>query len=311
MKDLTNVPQGSNGVRTIAVALTVLLATGGCAWKQERDQLRAETVKLTDEKQKLADMVFSLQSQSDEANATLDEVRRGLEDIRARELKVIQTSIRMAQEGKGTGRDRLQAELQMIRDAVHRNLEKLARLEKANKQSGLRVASLEKLADELKRSLEEKATTVAELESRIGNLSKTVESQASSLAEKDATIREGEADIAQKTKELHTGYVAVASKDILKGKGVVEKKGSILGLGGQWIETGKFDPGVFREIDVTRELEVPIPAPAGKVRVVTGQPKESYEIVDGGPNSKSSKLAVKDPSKFWKGDRYLVVMIPD
>ena len=58
-------------------------------------------------------------------------------------------------------------------------------------------------------------------------------------------------------------------------------------------------------------MEVSIPAPAGKVQVVTGQPKESYVIVDGGPNSKSSILAVKDPSAFWKGDRYLVVMIPN
>jgi len=306
-------PRAWNRIREIGVtaALSVLLATGGCAWKQERDQLRAEKAKLTDEKQKLADMVFSLQSESDEANATLNEVQKGLEDIRAKELKVIRTSISVAREGKAAGRDRLEAELQTIREAVHRNLEKLARLERANKQGGLRVASLEKLADELKRSLEEKAATVAELEARVGDLSKTVQSQASSLAEKDETIHRGETDIAQKTKELHTAYVAVASKDVLKDKGVVEKKGSILGLGGRWIETGKFDPDVFREIDVTQELEVPIPAPAGKVRVVTGQPKESYEIVSGGPGSKSSKLAVKDPSAFWKGDRYLVVMIPD
>ena len=311
MKNLIRVPRGSNGIRTIAIALGVLIATGGCAWKQERDQLRAEKVKLTDEKQKLADMVFSLQSESDSATATLDEVQRGLEDIRAKELKVIQTSIRVAQEGKATGRDRLEAELQMIRDAVHKNLEKLARLEKANKASGVRVASLEKLGEELKKSLEEKAAMVAELESRIGDLSKTVQTQATSLAEKEETIHKGETEVAQKTKELNTAYVAVASKDVLKQKGVVEKRGSVAGLGGQWIETGKYDPGVFREIDVTQELEVPIPAPAGKVRVVTGQPKESYEIVDGGPNSKSSKLAVKDPSAFWKGDRYLVVMIPN
>ncbi len=105
--------------------------------------------------------------------------------------------------------------------------------------------------------------------------------------------------------------MAVASTKVLREKGVVEKRGSVAGLGGRWIETGKFDPEVFREIDVTKETEVTIPAPASKVRIVTGQPKESYEIVDGGPDSKSSKLAVKDPAAFWKGDRYLVVMIPN
>jgi chromosome segregation ATPase len=313
MEEMTKKPHGSNGIRAIAVAgtLGVVLATGGWAWKQERDQHRAEKVQLTGEKQKLADQLQSLESQSAEANATLEEVQKGLEDIRAKELKVIQSSIRVAQEGKGSSerRDRLAAEIQIVRDAVRQNLQKLARLEKANKLSGVKIASLERLAEELKRSLEEKATTVAALESRIGDLSKTVESQKTSLAEKEETIHKGETEVAQKTKELHTAYVAVASKNVLKEKGVVEKRGSIAGLGGRWIETGKFDPEVFREIDVTQELEVPIPAPAGKVRVVTAQPKESYEIVDGGPTS--SRLAVKDPAAFWKGDRYLVVMFPD
>jgi len=312
---MTKKPRRSNGIRTIVVAsaLGVVLGTGGCAWKSERDKLRVEKQQLTSENQKLAENLHSLKSESSEANATLEEVQKGLEDIRARELKAIQSSIRVAQEGKSAGgrRDQLQAEIQTIREAVHKNLEKLARLERTNKKNGVKMASLEKLAEELKRSLEEKATMVTELESRVGDLSKTVQSQATSIAAKDSTIHENETQIAQKTKELNTAYVAVASTKVLREKGVVEKKGSVAGLGGRWIETGKFDPEVFREIDVTKEMEVTIPAPASKVRIVTAQPKESYEIVDGGPDSKSSKLAVKDPAAFWKGDRYLVVMIPD
>jgi hypothetical protein len=105
--------------------------------------------------------------------------------------------------------------------------------------------------------------------------------------------------------------VAIASRGVLKAKGIVEKQGAILGPGGRWMETGKFDPAVFREIDVTKDLAVAIPAPAGKVRVVTEQPKESYAIVAAGPVSMESRLEVKDPAAFWKGDRYLVVMIPE
>jgi hypothetical protein len=313
MRLLTMSRRRPAGFRAFAVAcpLGILLTAGGCSWKQERDQLRAENAKLTEEKQKLSDMLASVRSASDETSATLNEVQNGLEDIRARELKVIESSLHVAHEGKSAGREKVESEIQAIREAVHLNLQKLARLEKANKEGGLKVASLEKLAGELKRSLEEKEAAVAEMESRIGELSKTVESQASSLTQKDETIHSTESELAQKTKQLRTAYVAVASKNVLRDKGVVERKGSILGLGGRWIETGRFDPEVFHEIDITQQLEVPIPAPAGKVRVVTGQPKESYEIVDAGPDAKSSKLAVKDPSAFWKGDRYLVVMVPD
>ena len=302
-----------SGLRAAACALGVVLTAGGCAWKQERDQLRVQKQQVTEEKEKLADRLQSIQSESSEATATLEEVQKGLEDIRAKELKVIQSSIRLAQEGnpEGARRDRLQAEMLLIRDAIHTNLQKLAHLQKTNKANGVQIASLTALSNELRRSLEEKETTIAALETRVGDLSKTIESQATSLAEKETAIRENESQIAQKTKELHTAYVAVASKNVLKQKGVVENQGSVLGLGGRWVETGKFDPEVFREVDVTTDLELQIPAPASKVRVITGQPKESYQIVDGGPNSNTSKITVKDPAAFWKGDRYLVVMIPN
>ena len=315
MEVLTLKPRRSNGIGVMAAVgvLGVALATGGCTGKQERNQLLAQKQQLTEENQKLSEMLQTLRSESAEANATLEDVAKGLEEIRAKELKVIKSSIRVAQEGHAAGgrRDQLEAEIQTIREAIHTNLQKLAKLEKSGRESGVKMASLERLAEELKRSLEEKAATITELESRVGDLSKTVLAQTSSLAEKDAAIHEGETRIAQTTKLLNTAYVAVASKNVLKEKGVVEKKGSILGLGGRWTETGKFDPGVFREVDVTRELEVMIPAPASKVRILTEQPKESYEIVDAGPNSKTSTLAVKDPAAFWKGDRYLVVMIPE
>jgi predicted aspartyl protease len=60
---------------------------------------------------------------------------------------------------------------------------------------------------------------------------------------------------------------------------------------------------------VTRDLFVEIPAPAKSIRVVTAQPKESYRIVDA--DAKTSKLEVADAEAFWKGERYLVVMLPD
>ncbi len=223
MEELTMNPRGSKGLVAIvaAGALGIMLAAGGCAAKQERDQLRAEKQQLTGERQQLSEKVHSLESQTAEANATLEEVQKGLEDIRAKELKVVQSTIRVAQEGNAAGaqRERLQAEIQMLRDAVHKNLQKLAHLEKVNKANGVEMASLAKLSDELKRSLEEKATMITALESKVGDLSKTVETQATSLAEKDATIHENEAQIAQKTKDLNTAYVAVASKDTPEAEG--------------------------------------------------------------------------------------------
>ncbi len=312
MKGIPAIHRGPGGILRMAAigAVAAALASGGCASKSEHERALAENKRLTSENEKLSENVESMKAASSEANATLADVQKGLEDIRAKELTAIRSSLKVAEEGKasGTRRDQLQAEIATIRTAVHENLQKLARLQKTNRQNGVRLASVEKLADELKRSLEEKDAMVTELQSRIGDLSKTVKEQASSLEEKEAAIHEGETRIAKTTKELNTAYVAVASKDTLRKTGVVERRGDILGVGGRWIETGKFDPEVFREVDVTKDMQVTIPAPAKSVRVVTSQPKASYAIVSGGPNAKTSTLEVKDPEAFWKGDRYLVVM---
>ncbi len=312
MKTLHEIPPVAKKfpVLLLAAALGAGLAAGGCASKSERDKLAAEKQQLSEENRKLSDSLESLRSESAEASATLAEVQQGLEDIRAKELAAVRSSLQVAEEGKASGgrRDQLQAEIRTIRAAIQKNLQKLAKLERTNKESGVKLASLQSLADELRKSLQEKDAMVAELQTKVGELASTVKAQAATIEQHETTIHEGEQKIAQTTKELHTAYVAVASKAALRKSGVVERRGDVLGLGGRWIETGKFDPEVFREVDVTKDLEVEIPAPAKKVRVVTAQPKESYQIVDGGPNSRTSRLEVKDPAAFWKGDRYLVVM---
>jgi hypothetical protein len=290
----------------IGFAAGAALAVAGCGSKQEHARLVSEKTYLAAEDRRLSDELEARSVETRDLEIALLEVRNGLEEIRGKELAAIRSSIRVAKEGGASKalREELRVEVRTIRDAVHENLAKLARLEAQSEQAHLKTASLEKLTTELRRSLEEKESLAGELEHRVKGLSATVKTQAASLREKDAALREGETLLAKKTREANTAYVAVASKKDLVRKGVVERAG----VGGRWTQTGKFDAEVFRAIDLTKDLEVELPAPAKSIRVVTTQPKESYQIVDAGPDAKTSRLEVRDPAAFWKGDRYLVVM---
>lgn len=287
-------------------AVVAALAAAGCGSKREHARLVSEKTYLAGEDRRLQDELEARNVETRDLEIALLEVRNGLEEIRGKELAAIRSSIRVAKEGRSSQalREELRAEVRTIREAVHENVAKLARLETQGEQAGLRTASLEKLTTELRRSLEEKEALAGELDQRVRDLSATVKTQAASLREKEAALREGEARLAQKTLEANTAYVAVASKKDLLKKGVVERAG----VGGRWTRTGKFDAEFFRAIDVTKDLEVELPAPAKRIRVVTTQPMESYRIVDAGPDAKTSKLEVKDAEAFWRGDRYLVVM---
>jgi hypothetical protein len=287
----------------------LLLGLPGCVAKSKFEESQKQNEQLKKETETLKGQVQSVGAANTEAQATLDEVQKSLEELRVKELKAVRTSLTIAQEGKASGkREELKAEIAEIRKAVQLNLEKLAtvtrKLNESEKKAGVlaaRVTTLERLVDELKRSLEEKEAMLVELEQKVLQLQKTTE-------ELKTTVAAKEAEIVDTQQKLATAYVVVGTKKELEKAGLIEKKGSILGLGGSWKQTGRFDEALFRKIDVRTDMEVTFPAPPDKVRILTQHPKESFELTVQPPNW--TKLKILDATAFWKGSRYLIVLIP-
>jgi chromosome segregation ATPase len=295
---------------TLAAGLAaLLLGLPGCVAKSKFEESQKQNEELKKESETLKGQVQSTGALNAEAQATLDEVQKSLEELRAKELKAVRTSIAIAQEGKASGkREELKAEIAEIRKAVQLNLEKLATVTRqkneAEKKAGVlgaRVTVLEKLVAELKSSLEEKEAMLVELEQKVLQLQKTTE-------ELKTTVAAKEAEIVDREERLATAYVVVGTKKELEKAGLIEKKGSVLGLGGSWKQTGRFDETLFRKIDVRRDSEVTLPAPPNKVRILTEHPKDSFELTVQPPNW--TKLKILDAAAFWKGSRYLIVLIP-
>ena len=294
---------------TLAASLAVLLGASGCVAKSKLEESQKQNETLKKEAESLKAEVTSAGAANTEAQATLDEVQKALEELRSKELKAVRTSLAIAQEGKASGkREELKAEIEEIRKAVRENLAKLATLSKQKKESDAKVAALEgkvttmsRLIDELRKSLEEKETMLAELEQKVLQLQKTTE-------ELKTTVAAKEAEVVDTQQKAATAYVVVGTKKELEKAGLIEKKGDILGLGGSWKQTGKFDEALFRKIDVRTDTEVTFPAKPDKVRILTQHPKESFELTAQPPDF--SKLKILDAAAFWKGSRYLIVLIP-
>ncbi len=285
--------------------LAAALALGGCGWKKEIEQLRTDNQKLSQDKQQLEGQLTSAGVESAEMQATLDEVAKSLEELRAKELQIVRSSIEVVQEGKprSTQRDELKTEIEAIKKAIKENLEKLARLEQDKKDalakakaSGAKVVelegkvtSMERLIVEMKASLDEKTVLITELETKVLGLTQTVEEQTATIAEKE-TVIEGQ------TKVINTAHVAIAGQKELEAKGVIEKKGAFLGMRGSWVQTGKFDPDIFREIDITAEQAFAIDAPLKKVQVLSAHPKGSYELFG------ADEIAISFSGRFFETD---------
>jgi predicted phage tail protein len=296
-------------VHTLVLAALVLTS---CAWKKEVDQLKAENKTLGEEKQRSQRELGAAGAATSEMQSTLDEVQRSLEELRVKELKAVKTSIAVAQEGKtatAQKRDELKGEIDEIRKAVQANLAKLSALQKQKHASDEKATTLERLVGELRRSLEETEATIAALEEKTQVLTKEAEELRGTVKEKEAAVKEKEAAIADRETQMSTAYVLIASQSTLKKAGLVEKKGSVLGLGGNWQRTGQFDETLFKQVDTRKETEFAVGAAPDKARVLSDHPKDSYTLSGTGP--KASTLAVTDATRFWKGSKYLVVMLPD
>lgn len=297
--------------RVPALVLAALVLTS-CAWKKDLDQAKAENKALTEEKARAEKELGAAGAATAEMQGTLDEVQKGLEELRVKELKAIKTSIAVAQEGKTAAaaqRDELKAEIEEIRKGVKANLDKLATLQKSLKASDAKVTSLERLVGELRKQLEEKEATIAALEEKTQELTKTTEELRGTVKEKEAAVQEKEAVIAERETQIATAYVLIAPQGVLKKNGLVEKKGAVLGLGGNWQRTGQFDETLFKQVDTRKVTTFDIAAAPEKARVLSDHPKDSYTLAATGP--KASVLTVTDAARFWKGSKYLVVMLPD
>ena len=295
----------------ICAALLLALALAGCAWKKDLDKAQAENKVLTEEKARAQRELSAAGAATAEMQTTLDDVQKGLEELRVKELKAIKTSIAVVQEGKPSPaqRDELKAEIEEIRKAVRANLAKLATLQKSLKVSDAKVTSLERLVAELKNQLDEKEATIAALEEKTQELTKTTEELRGTVKEKEEAVQQKEAVIADRETQMATAYVLIAPQAALKKAGLVEKKGSVLGLGGNWKHTGQFDETLFKQVDTRKVTTFEIAAAPDKARVLSDHPKDSYTLTAAGP--KASTLTVTDPARFWKGSKYLVVMLPD
>ena len=81
--------------RIAAVCATALLLSS-CAWKKDLDQAKSENKALTEEKVRAQKELTAAGAATAEMQGTLDEVQKGLEELRVKELQAIKTSITVA-----------------------------------------------------------------------------------------------------------------------------------------------------------------------------------------------------------------------
>jgi hypothetical protein len=165
--------------------------------------------------------------------------------------------------------------ISLLRQSISRNRERIDQLEANLKKSGVQVASLHRMVDQLKKQLQDKTEIVMLLNSRVDDLSQQVTGLSRTVESRDSTIAINNNVIEDKRKELATIYYIVGDKGALKKAGVIESNGGVLGLGKTIRPNPMATYTAFTPMDTDNETVIRTTSP--KARLVSSQSATSYE----------------------------------
>ena len=195
----------------------------------------------------------------------------------------------------------IQQTLQMRRD-------RLEELEKKLQNNSGSNATLQKSIQTLKKQITDQENTIENLRTELSNaniniqrLTANVDSLNTEVANANAAKNQVEEEAATLTNELNVCYYALGSKKELKDHKLIEtgflRKTKIM--------PQDFEQSYFTKADKRSLLNIDLHSQ--KAKVLTNQPKDSYEIVEM-PNG-NKVLKILAPARFWNTSNFLIVEI--
>lgn len=239
-------------------------------------------------------------SQYTSAFNAIAEIQDSLSAITFRDgnIRMDASGLRAEQKLTEPGRQEALESIALLSASIQRTKEKIGELEGNLRKSGVKIVGLQKMVKNLKKSVEEKQEQVAVLTEQVNSLQTRVTGL-------ETTVQQDQVAIEEKRRELATVYVAVGTKKELESNGLIVAKGGVLGLGKTVQLTGQYSQGTFTALDTDQETVVRAQATkVEKVRVLSPQPRSSYELVS---NGDQVELRILDPKEFRKV-RHLVIM---
>ena len=283
----------------LVLVLPLIFLTSGCNQKK--------IDRLTVQRDSLMAVSSAKESNIAEFVTAFNEIEANLDSIKAKEM-VIDKSAK-AGEVKGNRKEQIKSDIAYIYSLQVKNRQKVADLTAQLKKSGRHSADLQKMIDNLNKSIAEKDTQIAsltdelgkknievkDLNLKVGDLSNTVGNLTTETQEKQKVIEE-------KTALLNTAYYVIGTNKELKDKKIITPSGGFIGIGRNKEITPDVDMSNFTKVDITTLNEIPIMKK--KATIVTPHPKDSYKIEG---EKTADKLVILKPTEFWSLSKVLVI----
>jgi hypothetical protein len=266
--------------------------------KQQRDSLMSivnERNGALDEREKSINDFIS----------SFNEVERNLDSVAARQQVLYLHADKARGDVKASQKDRINAQINAINNLMEENRNTITDLKRKLKGSSKLNQKLKETIATLQAQLAQKDSELAALNEKLAALNVQVAQLQTSVDTLTAQNSRRGKTIEENTATMHTAYYVIGKTKDLQEKGLIDRKGGLLGMGKTSKLSSNFDNSKFTKIDYTQTMSIPVNCSG--VKIITSHPTDSYKMETGEKKDQVKNLVVINPDKFWSASKYLVV----
>lgn len=241
------------------------------------------------------------------STSTINEIQSSLESLEQDLSGQLFTQKEIPGTSPEERRNRIISSIANMRDQIEADKKKIATLEKQLATSKSQLKGVQEIVNKLKASISEKEQIMDELQQRLGILNETLETERRTSAEeiqkREMTITEKEQQITQQSIEANTIYYVYGTRKELMSKGIMDRKGGLLGIGK--VSTVKQDIPIeqFTSMNLLETQQISFPATKKGYSILTNHPATSYKVEKEGDQN---ILTILDPTSFRK-QKFVVI----
>lgn len=280
-------------IACLAIAAIIL----GVLWSGSNSKLKA----LEDQNKKIT-------KEYEVATATLNDIQSSLDSLD----KDLLGSISPNDELPGTAQDRrtkLLGNIANMRNQIETDKKKISSLEAQLAASKGQLKGVQAMIDKLKSSVADKEAILTQLQTKLNSMSETLESErrlsADEIALRERTIASKEGRITEQEQAINTMFYIAGTRKELMNKGIIDRKGGLLGIGKVSTVNAKYDTSKFTMFNLLDTQSITFDATKNGYNILSDQPASSFEVKRSGGKY---ELTVTDPQSFRR-HKYVVIEI--
>jgi chaperonin cofactor prefoldin len=288
-------------MRKSMLLIAVAVLASACVSKSEYDRQLAQSAALSAEKDSLLSEVVATSRFISDVNGEIEKVQTG-QPVQARDGEMETLSPTEARAQLVTRVQELTARVKLAEDRMSQSRRRIAALTAGNESMTTRfdstVASFQALVEQQKQEVAALVEQVTSLTSQNVQL----RDQNTALTAEGEALR---ADRDALTLEQNTVYWIVGTQDDLLRRGIIERRGGMLGIGRTTILSRTLNAEEFTAVDRRDFLDITLPDANKTYRMVSPNDVTGLESP---PQDNRFKGAyrIANPTTFWRTSRFLV-----